>query len=171
MKPFPNRAQVSGRSIGSSVANDPFMDQTASSDSQPLPHGLPSSDHHTSLCDRRDVQTLFAGLALLVLTLGLWSRTSVVGPAQPLLPPIDPEKNPGAGFSVNINTANADELALLPLVGPTLAQRIVEERQRQGPFASVDELSRTPGIGPHRVKELRPFIVVVNSNLDSPTNP
>ena len=147
------------------------MDQTASSDRQPLPNGPPSSNHHSSLVDRRDVQTLFAGLALLILTLGLWSRTTAVGPAQPSLPPIDPEKNPHAGFSVNINTANADELSLLPLVGPTLAQRIVEERQRQGPFASVDELSRTPGIGPHRVNELRPFIVVANSQLDSPTAP
>jgi len=171
MKPFPNRALVSGRSIGSSLANDPFMDQTAASDSEPLPHSPPSSNHHTSLVDRRDVQTLFAGLALLMLTLGIWSRASAVAPTRPPLPLIDQRDNPHAGFAVNINTAGVDELSLLPSVGPTLAQRIVEERQRQGPFANIDELSRTPGIGPNRIEQLRPFILVVHSPPDAQTSP
>ena len=171
MKPFLNRAQVSGRSIGSSVANDPFMDQTASTDSQPLPHGQPSSNQHTSLVDRRDVQTLFAGLALLMLTLGIWSRASAVGSVRPPLPPIDQYDNSHAGFVVNINTASADELSLLPSVGPTLAHRIVEERRRQGPFGNIDELSRTPGIGPNRIEQLRPFILVVHSPPDAQTSP
>ena len=41
---------------------------------------------------------------------------------------------------VNINTASASELDALPGIGPVLAQRIIDRRTEQGPFASVEEL-------------------------------
>lgn len=64
--------------------------------------------------------------------------------------PRSPAALPSA--TVDLNTADAAELTLLPGVGPRLAERIVENRSALGPFASVDELQRVPGIGPRTVE-------------------
>lgn len=61
---------------------------------------------------------------------------------------------PGGGV-VNINTAGAAELESLPGIGPALAARIVEYRDGHGPFASVDDLTDVPGIGPAKLEALR----------------
>ena len=56
---------------------------------------------------------------------------------------------------VNINTAGAEELELLPGIGKVLAQRIVEFRRMNGPFSSVDELDEVERIGPATVERIR----------------
>ena len=56
---------------------------------------------------------------------------------------------------VNINTAGAEELELLPGIGKVLAQRIVEFRRINGPFSSVDELDEVERIGPVTVDRIR----------------
>jgi competence protein ComEA len=48
---------------------------------------------------------------------------------------------------VNINTASAAELAALQNVGPKYAVRIIEHRQKYGPFKLTEELMDVPGIG------------------------
>jgi len=48
--------------------------------------------------------------------------------------------------TVNINTASAEELQAVPGIGPKLAEEIVIERQSNGPFSAVDDLSRINGI-------------------------
>ena len=48
---------------------------------------------------------------------------------------------------VNLNRASAQELQQLPGVGPVLAERIVADRDANGPFASVGDLDRVPGVG------------------------
>ena len=58
---------------------------------------------------------------------------------------------------VNINTAGVAELALLPGVGERLAQRIVDDRNANGPFASLSDLGRVPGMGAATVERLAPF--------------
>ncbi len=60
---------------------------------------------------------------------------------------------------VNVNQATAEELQALPGIGPKMAQRIVEEREKR-PFKSADDLRRVPGIGPKRLEQLRPYITV-----------
>ncbi|WP_369374990.1 helix-hairpin-helix domain-containing protein [Promicromonospora sp. Populi] len=62
---------------------------------------------------------------------------------------------PGAGGTVDLNTADAVALEALPGVGPSIAQAIVEWREANGPFASVDELQDVPGIGPATLEEIR----------------
>ena len=59
------------------------------------------------------------------------------------------ESTPGVygGGIVNINTATAEELETLPKIGPVLAQRIIEYRQANGPFTSLEELLEVAGIG------------------------
>lgn len=59
-----------------------------------------------------------------------------------------PPALPAARGPVNINTASAAELEVLDGIGPVLAQRIVEDRQRQGAFRSTRDLERVKGIGP-----------------------
>ena len=59
-----------------------------------------------------------------------------------------------------MNTATQAELEQLPGIGPTLAAAIVQERDRNGPFRSVDDLTRVHGIGPGRLAQLRGFVAV-----------
>jgi competence protein ComEA len=65
-----------------------------------------------------------------------------------------------AAGPINVNTATADELEALPGIGPTLAAAIVQERDRNGPFRSVDELTRVPGIGEGRLAQLHDLVTV-----------
>lgn len=60
----------------------------------------------------------------------------------------------GSGGTVDINTADAVGLEALPGVGPSIAQAIIEWRETNGAFASVDELDDVPGIGPATLDEL-----------------
>ena len=55
---------------------------------------------------------------------------------------------------VDVDEASAAELEALPRVGPALARRIVEERDRDGPFGSLEGLQRVRGIGPAMAKGL-----------------
>jgi competence protein ComEA len=74
-------------------------------------------------------------------------------------------QEPAAGKSsklagpINLNRATADELRLLPGIGPKMSERILEERAR-GPFKSVDDLRRVPGIGAKTLEHLRPYLTV-----------
>ena len=61
---------------------------------------------------------------------------------------------------VDINRATVDELDTLPGVGPTTAQAIIDHRNRNGPFRSVEDLGKVRGIGPAKLAELRPLVTV-----------
>jgi competence protein ComEA len=61
---------------------------------------------------------------------------------------------------IDLNTATAAELDGLPGVGPATAAAIVDDRARNGPFASVDDLDRVPGIGPAKLAALRDLVSV-----------
>ena len=61
---------------------------------------------------------------------------------------------------IDINRATAAEFEALPGVGPATAAAIVGDRDRNGPFASVDDLDRVPGIGPAKLAALRDLVVV-----------
>lgn len=64
------------------------------------------------------------------------------------------------GVPVDINRASVAALQALPGVGPARAQAIVTLREQEGPFASIEGLSRVRGIGPKTVEALRPFVEV-----------
>ena len=61
---------------------------------------------------------------------------------------------------VNINTASAAELEGLPGVGAKTAARIVEYRQKNGPFKKIEELMNVQGIGEKSFLKLKPQITV-----------
>jgi len=60
---------------------------------------------------------------------------------------------------IDVNAAGEAELRLLPDVGPALAARIVEERERNGPYAGAEDLQRVRGIGPRTAEGVAPFVV------------
>jgi competence protein ComEA len=67
---------------------------------------------------------------------------------------------PAAGAPVNVNTADVEQLDALPGVGPATAAAIVADREANGPFATVDDLSRVRGIGPAKLEQLRPLVAL-----------
>jgi competence protein ComEA len=61
---------------------------------------------------------------------------------------------------LDVNRADAAQLARLPGVGAGLAQRIVEERERRGRFESPEALRYVLGMGPKKLAAIRRFITV-----------
>ena len=60
---------------------------------------------------------------------------------------------------ININTASAKELARLQKVGPKYAVRIIEHRQKYGPFKLTEEIMDVPGIGPRTFDRIKDQII------------
>ena len=61
---------------------------------------------------------------------------------------------------VNVNSADTAQLALLPRVGPSVAQRILDFRKENGPFKSPEDLMLVPGIGEKTFQLLKPYVAV-----------
>ncbi len=78
-------------------------------------------------------------------------------------PPVsggDPASRNQEETLVNINTAPAAELEILPRIGPALAGRIVEYREANGPFETIEQIQNVPGIGSATFEGLRDLIAV-----------
>jgi len=132
------------------------MDQPTSTDQQATESRKSgASQVEESLLERRDIQFLFLGIFFIISCLGLGKL--FLTPTPPV-PTVRHEDDVSTGFRVNVNTATVEELQLLPKVGPVLAERIKQERECNGPFKTVEDLARTPGIGPERVTSFRPMI-------------
>ncbi len=59
---------------------------------------------------------------------------------------------------IPINTAQTDELDVLPGIGPALAGRIVAYRKEHGPFKTVEDIKKVKGIGDKLFEKMLPFI-------------
>lgn len=95
----------------------------------------------TVLVDGQRVQVPFEGEPVV-------GPASAVGPAGAATGPLD------------VNRATAAELDELPGVGPSTAAAIVEHRERNGPFATVDDLLDVRGIGPAKLDGFRGQVTV-----------
>lgn len=74
---------------------------------------------------------------------------------------------------VDVNRATVEELERLPRVGPALAKRIVDWRERHGPFRGPDDLRHVRGIGPSTVRLLDSLVTFSGGHrpLDSEGSP
>ncbi len=83
-------------------------------------------------------------------------------PAEPTSKVGGPERNFLRAMlsrnKINVNTAPADSLELLPGIGPTLAVRIIEFRESYGRFERTGDLISVSGIGPAKYEELKELI-------------
>jgi len=61
---------------------------------------------------------------------------------------------------ININTAAQFELETLPGIGPTTAQKIIEYRDTNGPFLSIEDIINVPGIGTVTYDRIKDLITV-----------
>ena len=77
-------------------------------------------------------------------------------PAQSSSAAAEPQQTP----RININTASADELQKLPGIGKALAARIIEHREKYGPFRKPEHLIIVRGISEKRFRELKDLITV-----------
>jgi competence protein ComEA len=80
-------------------------------------------------------------------------RTVIVGPSME---------------SIDVDAADAATIEALPGVGPALARRIVEDRDKHGPFGSVTGLQRVRGIGPNLAAKLAPHVTFSGVARPSP---
>lgn len=93
--------------------------------------------------------------------------------SKPAISPTDPDllRCDGKGESVrtrawlvgqrlDVNQASVADLRRLPRVGQGLAERIVDDREKNGAFATLDAVERVDGMGPKTLERLRPLIGV-----------
>lgn len=66
----------------------------------------------------------------------------------------------GKSSRLNLNTATEDQLRTLPGIGETLARRIIDYREANGPFSSAEELTAVEGIGNALLYRIRELVTV-----------
>ena len=72
----------------------------------------------------------------------------------------DMSKNGGSGEMVNINTADEKALDTLPGIGPAMAKRIIEYRETEGLFQSIEDIKKIRGIGDAKFEKLKDKICI-----------
>lgn len=113
--------------------------------------------------------------SLHILTFALLLAMSTVAMAD--AEPAGAESTGGSTAGVvNINTASATELALLPRVGEKGAQRIIEYRQEHGPFKKPADLMQVKGVGAKTFELMQPYLTVsgattLSTKVKSPRKP
>jgi competence protein ComEA len=105
---------------------------------------------------------IVAGLALAAL-----AAQRVVPPVGPPIAVFAPVYAPRSqlralrdGQRLDLNRASADELALIPGIGPKLAERIVAERRRRNGFSDLAQLRAVRGVGPKVWLRIEPFVAL-----------
>ena len=127
-----------------------------------------------------------AALALVTVVSGVvWlsPRAAIAGPkalpgaVAPKPPPHggDDDSAPPRGKKavtgkLNLNTATADQLMLLPGVGPSKAERVVAWRGKHGPFKRVQDLRKVKGFGYKTLKKLEPNLDVKGESTLAPAS-
>jgi competence protein ComEA len=99
-----------------------------------------------------------AAVALLLATLPSAAASAQGKPAA--------ASKPAPAAVVNINTASATEFEGLPGVGPKTAARIIEYRQKNGPFKKIEELMNVRGLGEKNFLKLKSQLTIGAAKAD-----
>lgn len=83
--------------------------------------------------------------------------------------PLPIQRGPGflSQFQIEVNSAKWVEWMQLEGIGPSLAHRIVADRKLNGPFTSIDDLTRVPGIGRTTLDRIRRWLTIRHDLSDS----
>ena len=73
------------------------------------------------------------------------------------------ETQPTTIGKIDINTATSEQLQIIPGIGPSIAQRIIDYRTQNGGFKTVEELKNVDGIGDKTFEKMKPYIIVVTN--------
>lgn len=71
---------------------------------------------------------------------------------------------------INVNSATEQELVFLPGIGQSKAKAIIEYRQKNGPFKTLSELERVPGIGKKTIEKLAPYVNLPSTGVNEGIN-
>ncbi|WP_437231136.1 ComEA family DNA-binding protein [Planctomicrobium sp. SH661] len=134
--------------VSETAASSPAVPTPSRPERNPDPAaiGLRSSD-------RKFVIALSGAIIILILI--HLARMSLKG--RPMVE-IDRLTNREAVFQIDINKATWVEWTQLPGIGETTARNIVAEREKTGPFQSIEDIDRIPGIGTVTMNKIRPFL-------------
>lgn len=130
-----------------------------------LPHpGLPAGEQPRFWLKRTDQALVATLLAMAIVLMGAhWIRVSNWG-REPV--EIDRLAPRAYEYRINVNRATWVEWAQFDGIGETLARRIVEDRDRNGPFRNVDDLLRVRGIGRVKLEAMRRYLEMEVSSSD-----
>ncbi len=95
------------------------------------------------------MRTLTRGVGALALALALSAAAALAADA-----PASPETR--LTGVINVNSASAEQLEMLPGIGPSRARAIIEHRKEHGPYKEVADLEAVSGIGERALERIRP---------------
>jgi competence protein ComEA len=129
---------------------------------QPGVYEFGDGDRVIDAIERAGGQLPKADLSPLNLAAPLVDGTQILVPkaGPPGVVGADPGTGASAGGLLNVNSASATELETLSGIGEVLAATIVEYREQNGPFTSVDGLMDVSGIGPATLEEIRDQVTI-----------
>jgi len=103
------------------------------------------------------------GVLTLLLIQHAWRRLATPGRPTELWP----GSASASQYLIDLNHAPREDIQQLPGVGPVLAKRIVDDREKNGRFASLEDLERVNGVGPVLVETLRSRVKLSGTNTAS----
>ena len=93
---------------------------------------------------KKGISILLVVCFVMVFSYGVWAQ----------------QKAPAKSSLININTAGVDQLVKLPRVGPTIAQRIIDFREKNGKFKRLEDIMKVKGIGEKTFAGMKKMITV-----------
>ncbi|KPA18187.1 secreted protein containing Competence protein ComEA, helix-hairpin-helix region domain protein [Candidatus Magnetomorum sp. HK-1] len=70
------------------------------------------------------------------------------------------------GLIININTASVTQLMKIPGIGKKIADRIVQYREKNGPFKTKDDLLKVKGVGSKKFEKIKDLIILATTKKD-----
>ncbi|MCD7761164.1 MAG: ComEA family DNA-binding protein [Clostridiales bacterium] len=89
----------------------------------------------------------------------VYTQTDAVFPSQETTEEVEAIQSEAELFPIDVNSADAETLELLPGIGPEKAAAIVAWREENGPFTQPEDLLEVSGIGEATLEEIRSLIV------------